>query len=317
MLLFTVTVLLRFTSTNSLFTTKAQELAKKEIYDCYPDVQAKRLGIECELEGDKNAALLAIAIVRCRMPPNWAPDWKCSTANTRELGKCKSQDTSAMVFSALAEAYFEVFEYCKNKVSEVSMELIEGLAESLAETSEEAQRLQKEQIELIDEVKRRAETTKLLQRDASDVIDEVLDARQSTLTFADEMASMLERFSDTVQGAVPDQSTALVVVDGGDVGDVEETCGGKNSISDALQALRALIPGRSKSRISGRDMLILYFMAVMSVVLASRRGRFFSWLYEMVCFSIVFYMTTFIGTVLVKAVLWVILAFTLMFTSAQ
>eukprot|EP00171_Calliarthron_tuberculosum_P015948 IDg15948t1 len=174
-------------SATSLGMEVSDGMSRSDSYDCYPDVYAKRLGIQCDMEGDESAIILSVALVKCRMPAAWAPNWKCGSGSISALQKCLRQETSPVVFALLAEKYFEVFEYCSKKVSESSMDILVDLAGSLSESSAKSQQLQKEQADLVEEVKHSAESAFKLQKDSSDAVKELLEARRSAVTLADDL----------------------------------------------------------------------------------------------------------------------------------
>jgi len=62
--------------------------------------------------------LLTVAVARCRMPEEWAPEWKCTANNIAEIQRCLKEETSSMIYQVLGKIYFEVARFCKQEVPE-------------------------------------------------------------------------------------------------------------------------------------------------------------------------------------------------------
>lgn len=290
-----------------------------DMYDCHPDVHATRLGIQCDMEGDENALLLAAAIVRCRMPENWAPNWKCSSNSIDDVRTCLQKSTDEAVFTMLAEVYFEVFEYCSKKVSAASIDLLYELSKSVEKSSKQSKKLKNEKTDLIKQIQLHIKHTEILQKDSVDVVDELLDARKAAIKFIDELEGVVNQFADlTNQGTTTDNSQAVAVpgIDGLNAEHPSsENSDDGDSLSDIMQSLSMILPERSvrEDKISEKEYLLLYIVGVLSISLAMRKGTMCLRLCDILGFSLVYYTLNMLHTSALKSCMMYTLTLTFLF----
>lgn len=278
-------------------TTAIDEQAD-DMYDCHPSIHAKRLGIECDMEGDENAFLLTVAVARCRMPDDWEPSWKCKSTNLQEIRKCLAQDTNEVVFATLLEIYYEVFTYCMNKVSADSVHIMSDLANDLNRVTQENKRLQQEQVKLAEQAANDAKETAHFLKNSWIALQQLLTTRQ--------MASRLVRDASGIFTTFQEMDQAM---DGGsDASTFSRTKNVKRgSLENELGKLKFELVERAKWKarqrktiINERTLSTMYLWSVVIFLLSARRGRFTDFLFDLGLFAMLFFISGWLNSIILK-----------------
>ena len=235
------------------------------------------------------------------MPEEWAPNWKCKNSNVQEVRRCLEETIDEMVFATLVEIYYEVFEYCMNKVSADSIHIMSDMAEQLNRATAENQRLQEEQVRLVEEASKEAAESDTLLKQSLTAVHALLDTRHFTSRLMKDVSNLFTTFAN-VEYAIDGTSNELVApgenVDDGSV---------RSTLENELKRLRHELVGRAKWRagrrqsvITERTLTIIYIWTALLILLSTRRSRAVDFLYDLCLFVIIFVLSGWLRSIILK-----------------